>query len=222
MQALTRWELLEVVGLSEASFDIRRHRGELALAFGATHPSTPGHYLDLDAVALAITLGLGEKASSIATRVVLNFFGRWLHATARAEADSSKDYFLAVGAFGIKDLAKRIPEVYGVSNGLPAEIQADFEAYGKLVAEVRVNISFIVRSLHERAFEAGINLSAPFFFLPEDARFHEIERAVLRERDARVAKALKSKKRPKTKTLGRHPIIENVSRAAPAYPELTA
>ena len=58
MRVLTRDELLLLVGLTSSSFDQLSHAGYVALAFGTPVPGAPGRYLDLDAVAVAISEGL--------------------------------------------------------------------------------------------------------------------------------------------------------------------
>jgi hypothetical protein len=51
-----------------------------------------------------------------------------------------------------------------------------------------VNISDIIRRIRERAQAIGIDLSSPFFFPPDDERFHQTIARVKRERDARIAR----------------------------------
>ena len=46
-----------------------------------------------------------------------------------------------------------------------------------------------------RAHTAGIDLSRPFFFPPNDPRFNEILTRVRRERDARIARLKRDKKK---------------------------
>ncbi len=53
----------------------------------------------------------------------------------------------------------------------------------------------IIRRLRARAHAAGIDLSRPFFFPPDDPRFDEILTQVKRERDARIARLRRDKKK---------------------------
>jgi hypothetical protein len=68
MQSLTRDEFLEVLGLTSGAFDQLQHAGHVALAYGTPVPATPGRYLDIDLVAMAINLALtpsfGRKLST--------------------------------------------------------------------------------------------------------------------------------------------------------------
>ena len=64
-----------------------------------------------------------------------------------------------------------------------------------MVGFFTVNISDIIRRLRAKAVAAGIDLSRPFFFSPNDPRFNEILTRVRRERDARIARLRRNKKK---------------------------
>src|ERR1700675_3904980 len=88
MQNLSRDEFLEILGLTGGSFDQLQHAGHVALAFGTPTPATPGRYLDLDLVAMAINLGLTPSLGrENATTIVAGFFHQWASAVGYAEAD---------------------------------------------------------------------------------------------------------------------------------------
>ena len=71
-----------------SAFDQLRHAGHVALAFGTPLPATPGRYLDLDLVAMAINLGISQSLGrEISTTIVAGFFNQWASAVGRAEAD---------------------------------------------------------------------------------------------------------------------------------------
>jgi len=53
----------------------------------------------------------------------------------------------------------------------------------------------ITRRLRTRASAAGIDLRRPFFFPPDDPRFDEIITQVKRERDARIARLRRDKRK---------------------------
>src|ERR1700745_780299 len=111
MQSLTRDEFLKVLSLTSGAFDQLQHAGHVALAFGTPMPATPGRYLDLDLVAMAINLGLAQSLGrEIATAIVGGFFHQWASAVGYAEADPHQNFFLAVGGIGW-DAAKKGPEL---------------------------------------------------------------------------------------------------------------
>jgi hypothetical protein len=195
MQYITRDEFLELLGLTGGAFDQLQHAGRVALAFGTPMPATPGRYLDLDLVAMAINLGLtpgvgGEKS----TAIVAGCFHQWASAVGHAEADPKQDYFMTVGGVGW-DAAKKSAKLVVVTNGTLRQIAQDFQSITDLVGSVTVNISNIIRQLRTRAHTAGIDLSRPFFFLPDDPRFNEILTRAKRERDARIARLRRDKKK---------------------------
>jgi hypothetical protein len=195
MQSLTRDEFLELLGLTGGAFDQLQHAGYVALAFGTPLPAKPGRYLDLDLVAMATNLGLtpslGREKS---TAIVAGCFHQWASAVGHAEADLSQDYFMAVGGVGW-DAAKKQPKLLLVTNGTLDQITKDFGGTKDLVGFFTVNVSDIIRRLRARAHEAGIDLSRSFFFAPNDPRFDQILAQVKRERDLRIARLRRDKKK---------------------------
>jgi hypothetical protein len=195
MQHISRDEFLEVLGLTGGAFDQLQHVGHIALAFGSPIPATPGRYLDLDLVAMAINLGLTPSLGrEISTAIVSGFFHQWASAVGHAEADPSKDFFMAVGGVGW-DVSKKSPRLTLVTNGTVDEIAQDFRSIEDVVGFFTVNLSDIIRRLRKRAHTAGIDLSRPFFFPPNDPRFDEMLTRVRRERDARIARLRRDKKK---------------------------
>ena len=195
MQHLSRDEFLELLGLTGGTFDQLQHAGHVALAFGTPMPATPGRYLDLDLVAMAINLGLGPVfGRENSTAIVLGFFNQWGSAVGHAEADPSQDFCMAVGAFGWDD-TKQTPKLLLVTNGTVEQIAHDFRSRADLARYLTINISDIIRRLRAKAAPAGIDLSRPFFFPPDDPRFNEILTRVKRERDARIARLRQNKKK---------------------------
>ncbi len=218
MQSLSRDELLEVLGLTGGAFDQLQHAGHVALAFGTPLPAMPGRYLDLDLVAMAINLGLTQSLGrEISTTIVTAFFHQWASAVGHAEADPTRDFFMAVGGVGW-DPAKKGPKLLLLTHGTLDEINQDFRNTKDLVGYFTVNISDIIRRLRTRASAAGIDLSRPFFFPPDDPRFNGILTQVKRERDARIARLRRHKKKFATaKARGRRrdiaaaPRVENLN-----------
>ena len=195
MQYVTRAEFLELLGLTGSAFDQLQHAGRIALAFGTSMPATPGRYLDLDLVAMGINLGLTPGVGSErATAIVAACFHQWLSAVGHAEADPKQDYFMTIGGVGW-DAANKSAKSLVVTNGTLGQIAEDFQSIPNLVGSVTVNISGIIRGLRTRAHTAGIDLSRPFFFLPDDPRFNEILTRVKRERDARIVRLKGDKKK---------------------------
>lgn len=195
MQYLSRNEFLEALGLTGGAFDQLQHAGHVALAFGTPMPATPGRYLDLDLVAMAINLGLTPSLGrENATAIVSGCFHQWATAVGHAEADLTQDFFMAVGGVGW-DAAKKSPNLLLVTNGTVDQIAQDFRSTTNLVGFFTVNISDIIRRLRTRAHAAGIDLARPFFFPPDDPRFDEILTRVERERDARIARLRRDKKK---------------------------
>lgn len=195
MQTLTRDEFLEVLGLTSGAFDQLQHSGHVALAFGTPMPATPGRYLDLDLVAMAINLGLTPSLGrEISTTIVAAFFHQWASAVGHAEADPNENYFMAVGGVG-RNVVKKRPTLFVVTHGTLGQIIEDFRGTNELVGFFSVNVSDIVRRLRARAHAAGIDLSRPFFFPPNDPRFDQILMQVKRELDARIARLRRDKKK---------------------------
>jgi hypothetical protein len=213
MQPLTRSEFLEVLNISAGAFDQLQHAGHVALAFGTPMPATPGRYLDLDLVAMAMVLGLtpfiGRENSTV---IVSSFFHQWASAVGHAEANPSADFFMAVGGVGWDD-KKRRPRLHLVTNGTVDQIAEDFRITKDLTGFFTINISEILRRLRARAHTAGIDLRHAFFFPPEDPRFDEMLMSVKRERNARIARLRKEKSKfAATKARGRRQDIVAVSR----------
>jgi hypothetical protein len=195
VQRLSREEFLELLGLTGGAFDQLQHAGHVALAFGTPMPATPGRYLDLDLVAMAINLGLTPSLGrENAAAIVSGFFHQWASAVGHAEADLGQDFFMAVGGVGW-DAAKKSPKLLLVTNGTVDQIGQDFRSTTNLVGFFTINISDIIRRLRAKAAAAGIDLSRPFFFPPDDPRFDEILMRVKRERDARIARLRRDKKK---------------------------
>jgi hypothetical protein len=57
MRALTRDQLLTLMGMTSGGFDAQQRAGYVALAFGSSNPAMPGRYCDLDLVGMAIAMG---------------------------------------------------------------------------------------------------------------------------------------------------------------------
>jgi hypothetical protein len=202
MQYLSRDALLQLVGMTSGTFDQLQRAGFIALAFGSPFPATPGRYLDLDCVAMAVNAGLGQSLPrEVSTTIVLGFFNQWGSAVGHAEADKTQDYFTAVGGVGWDD-TKKGPKLLLVTNGTADQIAQDFRK--GVVGYYAVNISDIIRRLRERGRTIGIDLSSPFFFAPGDPRFNEILTMVKQECDLRIARLRKDKKKlAKMKARGR-------------------
>jgi hypothetical protein len=195
MQTLTRDEFLEVLALTSGAFDQSQHAGYVALAFGTPMPATPGRYLDLDLVAMAISLGLTPSLGrEVSTVIVGAYFHQWASAVGHAEADPNENFFMAVGGVGW-DAAKKGPKLLMVTHGTIAQIAEDFRDLKGLVGFFTVNISDIMRRLRARAHAVGIDLSRPFFFQPNDPRFDQILMQVKRERAGRIARLRQDKKK---------------------------
>jgi hypothetical protein len=195
VQSLTRDEFLELLGLTSGGFDQLQHAGHVALAFGTPLPATPGRYLDLDCVAMAINLGLAQSLGrKIATTIVGGLCHQWAAAVGYAEADTNQDFFVAVGGFGW-DAAKKGPELLLVTNGTLDQIGKDFRDTKNLIGYFTINVSDIIRRLRAKAQAIGIDLSRPFFFPPDDPRFDQILTQVKRERDLRIARLRRDKKK---------------------------
>ena len=166
MQHLSRDEFLEVLGLTGAALDQLQHAGHVALSFGTPMPATPGRYLDLDLVAMAINLGLTPSLGrENSTAIVSGYFHQWASAVGRAEVDPEQDYFMAVGGVGW-DSTKKSPKLLLVTNGTVDQIAQDFRNAADLVGFFTVNVSNILRRLRARAHVAGIDLVVHSFFRP--------------------------------------------------------
>jgi len=195
MQSLTRSEFLELLGLTGGAFDQLQHAGHVALAFGTPLPATPGRYLDLDVVAMAVALGLTPTLGrELSTVIVAGFFHQWVAAVGHAEADPMQDHFMAVGGVGTGAMTTTT-RLLLVTNGTLDQIVGDFRDRKDLTGFFTVNISDIIRRIRTRAHTVGVDLSRPLFFAPSDPRFAEILTQVKRERDARIARFKKNKKK---------------------------
>jgi hypothetical protein len=195
MQSLPRDQFLSILGLTTGTFDQLQHAGHVALAFGTPLPARPGWYLDLDLVAMAINLGLTPSfGRDYATAIVGGYFNQWGAAVGHAEADRSQDFFLAIGGRDW-DPAKKRARLLLVTHGTLAQIAEDFRQVGGLVGACLVNVTDIIARLRARAREVGVDLSSPFFFAPDDPRFNDILRQVEHERDARVARLRRDKRK---------------------------
>jgi hypothetical protein len=166
--------------------------GHVALAFGTPIPATPGRYFDLDLVAMAIALALAPTLGrQTATTIVLGFFNQWLAAVGHADADSGQNYFFAMGAVGSDNHERRPREIW-VTNGTMEQIMSDLRDASSVIA---VNITDIITRLRAKARTAGVDLSQPFFFPPEHERFSQIITEFKQEREARIARLQRSKKK---------------------------
>lgn len=195
MQSLTRSEFLEVLGLTAGALDQMQHAGYVALAFGTPLPATPGGYLDLDLVAMAMNMGLTPTLGrEVSTVIVGGYFHQWASAVGHAEADLEQDYFMAVGGQEW-DAVKKGPKILVVTHGTLEQIVEDFRRAKDLVGFFTVNISDIIRRLRARAGAVGIDLGRPIFFPPDDPRFDQILIQVTRERDARIARLRRDKRK---------------------------
>jgi hypothetical protein len=195
MQHLSRDEFLEVLGMTGGAFDQLQHAGHVALAFGTPMPATPGRYLDLDLVAMAINLGLTPSLGrENSTAIVSGYFHQWASAVGHAEADPKQDFYMAVAGLGW-EATKKTPKLLLVTNGTVDQIAQDLRHTAEVIGFFTVNVSDIIRRLRARAHAAGIDLSRAFFFPPEDPRLDEILTRVKRERDARIARLRRDKKK---------------------------
>jgi hypothetical protein len=196
MRSLAREQLLTIFGLSSGAFDAQQRAGHVALAFGTPGPAMPGRYWDLDLAALAIAEALAPTLGrAIATTIVLGFFDQWVGAVGEADADPARDYFFAIGGFGWADDKKRFRELL-VTHGGNEQILSDLRGARSVIA---VNVTQILARLRDKARAAGIDLSQPFFFPPEHERYAQVIAEFQQEREARVARLRRIKKK------SRHP-----------------
>ena len=190
MRSLTRDQFLKIFGLSSGAFDAQQRAGHVALAFGTPILATPGRYLDLDLVAMAIAAGLtptlGRQA---ATTIVLGFFNQWVSAVGYADADTAQNYFFAMGLV-VRENDERRPREIWVTNGTSEQIMSDLSDASSVMA---INITDIIARLRGKARAAGVDLSQPFFFPPEHERFSQIITEFKQEREARIARLRRNK-----------------------------
>ena len=212
MRSLTREQFLRIFGLSSGAFDAQQRAGHVALAFGTPTPATPGRYFDLDLVGMAIAAGLAPTLGrKTATVIALGFFNQWVAAVGHADADLDRKYFFAMGAMGWDEAEKRPREIF-VTNGTSEQIMSDLRDASAVMA---VNITDILSRLRERARIAEIDLWQPFFFPPEHERFSQIIVEFEHEREARIARLRRSKKKwRRHEVLMRHQDIKPVPRLA--------
>jgi len=190
VRSLTRDQFLKIFGLSSGAFDALQRTGHVALAFGTPIPATPGRYFDLDLVGMMIAAGLAPTLGrQTATTIALAFFNQWVAAVGHADADTARNYFLAVGLFGWEE---RRPREIWVTNGTMEQITSDLHDASSVIA---VNITDIIARLRTNGRAAGIDLSQPFFFPPEHERFSQIITEFKEERDARMARLQRIKKK---------------------------
>jgi hypothetical protein len=141
---------------------------------------------------MAIAAGLAPTLGrQTATTIVLAFFNQWVAAVGHADADSARNYFFAMGAVGWDDSERRPREIL-VRTGTTERIMSDLHDASSVIA---VNITDIIARLRAKAHTAGIDLSQPFFFPPEHERFSQIITEFEQEREARIARLRRSKKK---------------------------
>jgi hypothetical protein len=192
MRSLTRDQFLKIMGLTSGAFDAQQRAGHVALAFGTPIPAAPGRYFDLDLVGMAIAAGLAPTLGrQTATTIVLGFFNQWVAAVGHAEADTARNYFFAMGAMGWDSDEGRPREIW-VTNGATEQVMLDLRDASSVIA---VNITDMIARLRARAAMAAIDLSQPFFFPPEHVRFSQIITEFEHEREARIARLRRSKKK---------------------------
>jgi len=192
MRSLTRNQFLRIFGLTSGAFDARQRAGHVALAFGTSIPARPGGYFDLDLVGMAIAAGLAPTLGrQAATNIVLGFFNQWVAAVGHADADTARNYFFAMGLVGWDDSEAGPSEIL-VTNGTTEQIMSDLHDASSVIA---VNITDILARLRAKGRTAGIDLSQPFFFPPEHERFSQIITEFEQEREARIARLRRSKKK---------------------------
>jgi hypothetical protein len=134
LRSLTRDQFLKIFGLSSGAFDAQQRAGHVALAFGTPIPSTPGHYFDLDLVAMALAAALAPTfGRQAATAIVLGFFDRWVAAVGDADADPARRHFFALGGIGAAADARRFREIW-VTNGTHEQISSDLHDASAVMA----------------------------------------------------------------------------------------
>ena len=92
----------------------------------------------------------------------------------------------------VRDDGERRPREIWVTNGIAEQIMQDLHDASSVIA---VNITDIIARLRAKASMVGIDLSQPFFFPPEHERFSQIITEFKQEREARVARLRRSKKK---------------------------
>ena len=192
MRAVTRDQLLTLMGMTSGGLDAQQRAGYVALAFGSSNPAMRGRYCELDLVGMAIANRFAPALGRpIATRLTLGFFDQWVATVGQADADTSQSYFFAMGQFGW-DEQKKHPEEIVVTHGTSEQIMPDLRDAGLVVA---VNISDSIARLRAKGRAAGIDLSQPFFFPPDHERYFQIISEFEAEREARLARLRRDKKK---------------------------
>jgi hypothetical protein len=191
MRFISRDEFLRILKLPEPNFDHMQRNGQAAMALGTPLPAH-GRYLDLDLVAMAITMALAPTVGrETAATIVLGFFNVWGAAVGQAEVDPLQSCYFAIGAMGGDVLARR-PDHYLVTSGTEDEIIDDLcGAHAKL----GVSITDILARLRANGREIDVDLSQPFFFPPDHPRFTEVIAEFRRTRDERIARLRRDKKK---------------------------
>ena len=88
MRAVTRDQLLTLIGMTSGGLDAQQRAGYVALAFGSSNPAMPGRYCDLDLVGMAIANRFAPALGRpIATKLTLGFFDQWVATVGQADAD---------------------------------------------------------------------------------------------------------------------------------------
>jgi hypothetical protein len=186
MKALTREQFLDILGLSSGNFDVMQSTHRVALAFGSPLPGTPGRYLDLDLVAMALVLAMtGSVGREAACIMVLAYFNVWVRAVGRVDANPGEEQFFAVGHVHDKS-GRRVVEML-IAGGTHAEIVEQLRARG-VGAVMSINISDIMRRLRAKAKTIGVDLDGAFYFPPDDPRHDAIADLAADERDQRIAR----------------------------------
>jgi len=222
VQRIDRTDIEALLHIKHSELDTLQGQGLVSLAFGSPVPSEAGKYFDMDCASLAINFALSAYIGRpTATAIVLQFGALIAAIIARAEADKKTEFYIGVAALGVRDAARKIPAIYGISGGTLPELREDFQGHKlPLMNACLANISDILRRLRFNAGELGINFPSEIFFLPTDPRFSEIQTAVEREIKGRVARLkTDSKKFRRTKDQIRRRDIEYLARSTiPSYP----
>ena len=139
---------------------------------------------------MAIAAGLAPTLGRpTATTIVLAFFNQWVAAVGHADANSTQNYFFAMGIVGWDD-SKRRPREILVTNGTVEQITSDLHDASSVIA---VNVTDILRRLREKARAGGIDLYQPFFFPPEHEILSDHQRVQAGARGANRAPPAKQK-----------------------------
>ena len=171
MRSLTRDQFLTILGISSPTFDALQRDGHVALAFGTPIPATPGRYLDLDLVGMAMATVLAPTfGRDRATWIVLGFFNQWVAAVGEADVDPSRNYFVAIGSFG-GDVIKRKADEIRITHGTDEQILSDLQGAHSVM---KIDITYLLARLRINGRVVGIDLEPPFFFPPEHERYSQI------------------------------------------------